>query len=101
MMPSYEFETKDGKVIECVFAMRDVPAIGSSFEHPLFGTVVRVPSGTQVSPNFTTSAYPYVSRALPRNLAGVKCDANGHPIIHSRREERNVASRHGYVRAED
>jgi hypothetical protein len=100
-MPAYEFETKEGRIIECVFAMSEVPAIGSTYEHPMFGTVTRVPSGTQISPNFTTGTYPYVSRSLPRNLAGVQCDAQGHPIIRSRREERNVASRHGYVRAED
>lgn len=100
-MPAYEFSTKDGKIIECVLPMREAPGIGSSYEHPLFGTVTRVPSGTQVSPNFTRNTYPYVSHALPRNMPGVKCDEQGHPIIHSRREERNVASRNGYVRAED
>jgi hypothetical protein len=100
-MPSYDFVNSEGTIVECVFAMRDVPAIGSTYEHPEFGTIVRVASASQISPNFTTGTYPYVSHALPRNLPGVKCDAKGHPIIHSRREERNVASRHGYVRAED
>lgn len=100
-MPSYEFRTESGQVIEVVFAMSEVPAIGGTYDHPMFGPVTRVPSGTQVSTNFTTSTYPYVSRALPRNLAGCRTDPQGHPIIESRRHERNVASRHGYVRAED
>lgn len=100
-MPSYEFITPDGLVIECVFAMSEAPTIGSTYDHPTFGQITRIASAAQVSPNFTTSTYPYVSHALPRNLPGAKCDAQGHPIIHSRREERNVASRHGYVRAED
>jgi hypothetical protein len=100
-MPSYEFTTNEGLVVECVFAMSEVPAIGSTYQHPTLGLLTRIASAAQVSPNFTTGTYPYVSRALPRNMAGMKCDSQGHPIIHSRREERNVASKHGYVRAED
>ena len=100
-MPAYEFRTESGQVIEVVFSMSDAPAVGSTYEHPMFGTVTRIVSRAQVSPNFTTSTYPYVSHALPRNLPGTRCDAHGHPIIHSRREERNVASQHGFVRAED
>lgn len=100
-MPTYEFVTEGGMTVECVLPMREAPAIGSMYQHPTLGPVRRVASSSQISPNFTTSTYPYVSHALPRNLAGTKCDAQGHPIIHSRREERNVASRHGYVRAED
>lgn len=100
-MPAYEFQTADGQVIECVFAMSEVPSIGSVYQHPMLGPVMRIASASQVSPNFTTGTYPYVSHALPRNLPGVRCDAAGHPIISSRREERNVASRHGFVRAED
>jgi hypothetical protein len=100
-MPTYEFVTEGGMTVECVLRMSDAPAIGSMFQHPTLGPIRRVASSAQVSPNFTTSTYPYVSHALPRNLPGVKCDRQGKPIIHSRREERNVASRNGYVRAED
>jgi hypothetical protein len=100
-MPAYEFQTESGTIIEVAFAMKDAPAIGSTYNHPVFGDVVRVPSGTQVSPNFTTSTYPYVSQTLPRNMPGVPADSKGRPIIMSRRHERNVASEHGYIRAED
>ena len=100
-MPSYDFITKEGKIVEVVLPMCDVPSIGGTYAHPLFGELVRIAHSAQVSPNFTTGTYPYVSHALPRNMPGVRCDSQGHPIIHSRREERNVASRHGYVRAED
>jgi hypothetical protein len=100
-MPTYQFRTESGKLVECSYRMRDVPSIGSVVEHELLGKITRVAHDAQVSPNFTTASYPYVSHALPRNLPGVKCDSKGHPIIHSRREERNVASRHGYIRAED
>jgi len=100
-MPAYEFQTAEGQIIECVFAMSEAPTIGAIYEHPMFGPVTRIASAAQVSPNFTTSTYPYVSHALPKNLPGVRCDAAGNPIISSRREERNVASRHGYIRAED
>ena len=100
-MPAYEFRTGEGQVIEVVFAMSDAPAIGSTYDHPVFGTVTRIASGHHVSPNFTTSAYPYVSHALPRNLQGCRTDSQGHPIIESRRHERNVASMHGLQRAED
>lgn len=100
-MPAYEFQTDSGQVIEVVFSMSDAPAIGSVYEHPMFGPVTRIASRSEVSTNFTTSTYPYVSRALPRNLQGCKTDRQGHPIIESRRHERNVASMHGYQRAED
>ncbi len=100
-MPAYEFVTEGGMVVECVFSMSDAPTVGSMYQHPTLGPIRRIASASQVSPNFCTGAFPYVSHSLPRNLEGCKCDSKGHPIIHSRREERNVASRHGYVRNED
>lgn len=100
-MPSYEFKTESGQIIEVAFAMSDAPAVGSVYQHPMFGPVTRILSSTQISPNFTTSTYPYVSRALPRNLPGCRVDKQGHPIIESRRHERNISSMHGYQRAED
>ena len=61
----------------------------------------RLRCAMQLIPNFTTSTYPYVSHTLPRNMPGVPADSKGRPIIMSRRHERNVASEHGYIRAED
>jgi hypothetical protein len=100
-MPSYEFQTSEGTIIELFFHMREVPAIGATVNHDLFGAVTRIASAAQVSTNFTTGTYPYASNALPRNLPGCRTDSRGRPIIESRRHERNVASEHGYQRAED
>lgn len=95
-MPAYEFQTESGQVIEVVFSMSEAPAIGSVYEHPMFGPVTRIASRGQVGVNFTSWTYPYVSHSLPRNLPGCKTDRSGHPIIESSRHERNVASMHGY-----
>ena len=42
--------------------------------------------------------YPYVSSRLPHNLEGCPADSKGKPVILSQRHEREVMSRHGYIR---
>lgn len=39
--------------------------------------------------------YPYVSNRLPRGMksCGVKCNAQGKPIVENARQERNIASK--------
>ncbi len=100
-MPNYEFTNQAGQIVEVYYSMSTVPSVGAEVKHTEHGTLTRILSSAQVSPNFTTGTYPYVSHTLPRNMPGVRCDAKGHPIISSRKHERNVASEHGYVRAED
>jgi hypothetical protein len=100
-MPNYEFTNQAGQVVEVYYPMSTVPSVGEVVQHPERGTLTRILSSAQLSPNFTTGTYPYVSHTLPRNMPGVRCDATGHPIISSRKHERNVASEHGYIRAED
>lgn len=42
--------------------------------------------------------YPYVSRRLPKNLAGCQTNHLGQPIIESARHEKEIARQHGYRR---
>jgi hypothetical protein len=99
-MPIYRFQSTDGTMHELAMAMSEVPSIGTTIEHPEFGALTRVVSESQISTNFTTWGYPYVSQSLPRNLPGCQTDSRGRPIITSRQHERNVASEHGYQRGD-
>ena len=99
-MPIYAFETESGEQLESFFSPNDVPSIG---EKTVIGGVqcTRVASFILDSAgiNRKTHQYPYVSRALPRNLSGVgDYDKQGRPIIRSQAHERSVASQHGYVK---
>lgn len=100
-MPNYDFKTDSGDVVEVFFSMRDVPAIGSTIDHPDHGRITRIAYAAQVSPNFSTGTYPVVSHALPRNIEGAPSDKRGRPIILNRQHERELCARHGYQRRED
>ena len=76
----YQFTDEVGKIRELNYSMKDVPSIGD---------VVFV-DGEQ----FTRIA----SQSLPRNLKGCKTDRTGHPVVQSRRHERNIMSEHGYAK---
>jgi hypothetical protein len=94
----YEFQDPDGNVVEIDMPMRDAPSIGSIIERDGV-RLTRVPSlSVQVDPATNRSQYPYVSQALPRNLAGCKTAKGGKPIVESKRHEREIMSRHGYVK---
>jgi hypothetical protein len=94
----YEFQDQSGNVVEIDMPMRDAPSIGSIIEHE--GTLLtRIASmSVQVDPAVNRSQYPYVSHALPRNLSGCSKYVGGKPIIESKRHEREVMARHGYVK---
>ena len=98
-MPEYVFEDTDtGERVTMVYAMKDVPSIGSLVTKP-DATYRRVAdAGFQVDVGVIRNMYPYVSQSLPRNLEGCKTNKQGKPIIESRRHEANVAARHGYER---
>jgi hypothetical protein len=94
----YEFQDSDGNLIELDYPMREAPSIGSIIEHE-GRRLTRVPSlSVQVDPATNRSQYPYVSQALPRNLAGCKTAKGGKPIVESKRHEREIMARHGYVK---
>jgi hypothetical protein len=94
----YEFSDSDGNVIEIDMPMRDAPSIGSIIVCD-GKELTRIPSmSVQVDPATNRSQYPYVSQALPRNLAGCKTAKGGKPIVESKRHEREIMSRHGYVK---
>lgn len=94
----YEFLDDSGNVVEIEMLMREAPSIGSIIEHNGV-RLTRIPStSVQVDPAANRSQYPYVSHALPRNLSGCKTMRGGKPIIESKRHEREVMARHGYVK---
>ena len=60
----------------------------------------RLVSDYQVSAEVetVTHKYPYVSRSMPKNLAGCETNKKGQPIITSRRHEREIMGRYGLKR---
>lgn len=94
----YEFQDPDGNVVEIDMSMRDAPSIGSIINHG-GRQLTRIASiSVQVDPATNRSQYPYVSHALPRNLAGCKTAKGGKPIVESKRHEREIMAKHGYVK---
>lgn len=94
----YEFSDSDGNVIEIDMPMRDAPSIGSIITRD-GKELTRIASlSVQVDPATNRSQYPYVSQALPRNLSGCKTAKGGKPIVESKRHEREIMARHGYVK---
>lgn len=96
-MPLYPFISESGEVYEVSYSMRDAPSIGDIIE--LDGKkLTRIVSNFTVDPGTNRNQYPYVSTALPRKLEGCPTNAQGKPIIMSRRHERNIAAMHGYAK---
>jgi hypothetical protein len=94
----YEFQDLEGNVVELHFSMKEVPSIGCIITRD-GKELTRIASTTvQVDPATNRSQYPYVSQCLPRNLAGCKTFRNGKPIVESKRHEREIMARHGYVK---
>ena len=93
----YEFLDIDGKLVELTYSMKEVPSIGCIIN--LDGKELkRVASNSvQVDPATNRPQYPYVSACLPRNLSGCKTQG-GKPIVESKRHEREIMARHGYVK---
>lgn len=100
MMPVYCFKNSNGEDIESYFSYDDAPKIGDTVE--IDGMeCTRIPSFILDTSGIErkTHKYPYVSRALPRNLSGVgSYDSQGRPVIRSQSHERDVASRHDMVK---
>lgn len=96
-MPLYPFIDESGEVQEFMFSMKEAPSIGTTVT--IDGKEwIRVASDFTVDPGTNRSQYPYVSNALPRNLAGCPTNKQGKPVIMSRRHERNIAAIHGYAK---
>ena len=99
-MPVYLFKGDNEREVEAYFVAKEVPKIGDVVDI-LGEQCTRVPSFVLDSAGIRrkTHQYPYVSRALPRNMPGVGAyDKHGRPIIKSQSHERNVASQHGMVK---
>ena len=99
-MPMYDFKREsDGKVVEIFNSMSTVPSIGKvvTIEGEDY---TRLVSDYQVSAEVETIThkYPYVSRSMPKNLAGCETNKKGQPIITSRRHEREIMGRYGLKR---
>tara|TARA_R100000664_G_scaffold2132_1_gene5500 strand:- start:1830 stop:2132 length:303 start_codon:yes stop_codon:yes gene_type:complete len=99
-MPVYAFQTNSGEEVESFFSFDDAPSIGDKViidgvECTRIASFILDSAGIERK----THKYPYVSRALPRNLSGVgNYDKQGRPVIRSQAHERNVAAEHGYVK---
>tara|TARA_B100000963_G_scaffold176030_1_gene153056 strand:+ start:79 stop:381 length:303 start_codon:yes stop_codon:yes gene_type:complete len=99
-MPMYDFKREsDGKVVEIFYSMSTVPSIGEVVTHE-GQNYTRLVSDYQVSAEVetVTHKYPYVSRSMPKNLAGCETNKKGQPIITSRRHEREIMGRYGLKR---
>ena len=99
-MPMYDFKREsDGKVVEIFYSMSTVPSIGKVVTHE-GENYTRLVSDYQVSAEVetVTHKYPYVSRSMPKNLAGCETNKKGQPIITSRRHEREIMGRYGLKR---
>ena len=99
-MPVYLFRDEKGIEVESYYRYEDAPRIGDTVD--IGGSkCTRVASFIIDSAGIErkTHKYPYVSRALPRNLTGVNnYDKQGRPIIRSQSHERDVAARHDMVK---
>lgn len=99
-MPIYLFVNKGGQEVESFFTADLAPRIGDKVE--INGAeCTRVASFILDSAGIErkTHKYPYVSRALPRNLPGVEnYDKQGRPVIKSQGHERDVAARHNMIK---
>ena len=99
-MSMYDFKREsDGKVVEIFYSMSTVPSIGEVVTHE-GQNYTRLVSDYQVSAEVetVTHKYPYVSRSMPKNLAGCETNKKGQPIITSRRHEREIMGRYGLKR---
>tara|TARA_R100001594_G_scaffold67913_2_gene102221 strand:+ start:919 stop:1221 length:303 start_codon:yes stop_codon:yes gene_type:complete len=99
-MPIYLFVNEKGQEVESFFSSDSAPRIGDEVE--IDGSkCTRVASFILDSAGIErkTHKYPYVSRALPRNLPGVEnYDKQGRPVIKSQSHEKNVAARHNMIK---
>jgi len=95
----YEFMSDDGEVIEASFPMSNAPKLGSV--HTVTNSEGKQVKATRImsTPHVQGDNWkPYISNRLPRNIEGVKCTPAGKPIIETRQQERNIASKLGYER---
>lgn len=99
-MPTYQYMTDDGRMIEHTKPMSQAGPIGG-IEHvrdPGTGDTIQA---TKLPPQLETGTdnwKPYISLRLPRHLAGVPCTPSGKPIVTSRQQERNIMAQFGYER---
>lgn len=96
-MPLYPFQCEDGSKVDLLFSMFDAPSIGTTIERD-GKRLTRLASDAQIDPAHNRHQYPYVSQALPRGLPGAPHNRLGQPIVKSKRHERELMARHGYVK---
>jgi len=104
-VPAYEFGcTGCGHNEAHHHRITDAPALGSTRRCSACGrsTSVRIPSiaVVNIAKARADAKYPYVSRRWSNTeLAGMcREDGGGHPIVESRRHEREIMARTGLVR---
>lgn len=101
-MAVYQFQATDGMIIE-----EEYPMAGP--KHPKMGKRI-VRNGKTYKRILSTGisiddagiamdniGYPRVSRAMKKGLSGAEHDKDGRPIIESKRHEKSMCERHGYM----
>lgn len=96
-MPLYEFMDNSGRILEQQFPLSRCPDLGAVVlvddpDRPgkkIKATRILSPPAAVRGDNWK----PYASRRLPRHLKGVKCTPAGLPIIETRRQEKDIASK--------
>lgn len=100
-MPTYQFKTPDGMIVEQTYSMAEAPMIGSFavIDGVKCQRVASSGVGGAEQVATATHGYPYAAMSCPRNVPGWKeTDSQGHPIIRSQRAEREFMARTGRKR---
>lgn len=92
-MPTYEFKTKDGTLLEEFFPISKAPAIGAW--RKIRGRMARRVV-SNCAPEVQGDIKPYVSPSLPKNYPGCHVDKRGFTIVNSRAHERAIAKNEGF-----
>lgn len=105
-MAIYTFVAKDGAAVEEEYPMDGPkhPKIGKRIVRGgktykrILSTGISIDDGGIAMDNI---GYPRPSRSLKKWLSGADHDKDGRPIITSKRHERSMCERHGYIREAD
>ncbi len=103
-MATYQFQAEDGEIVEREIPMKDAPD---------FGTIVTVDGKDYariISERICVAdamikmdniGFPRPSRSMGKWTPGCDHDKDGRPIIESKRHEKGLCERHGYVAERD
>lgn len=105
-MALYQFQANDGEIIEKECPMKGpkhpkkgkrIVRKGKTFKRILSTGITVDSEGIRMD----NIGYPRASRSMKKWLPGANHDKAGRPIIESKRHERSMCDRHGYIREAD